>query len=312
MSEQHVIFGTGPIGLAVMEALSKRGKSIRMVNRSGKADVPKRVEVIAGDATDPAFTREAVTGASVVYNCTNPPYNQWPELFPKLQAGVVAGVRVVGAKLVVMDNLYMYGSTNGRPMTEDTPMQAQTRKGRTRTQMAQDLLDAHQRGDIQVAIGRASDYFGPRGMDTALGDRVIYPILVGKAAQLLGNPDLPHTYSYIPDIGEGLAILGERDEALGQVWHLPNAPTLTTRQVVEMIFAEAGHPPKISVAPRWGVWLFGLFNPVVREVYEMLYEFEEPFIVDHSKFERAFGNHTTPLEAAIKATVGWFRANPKH
>lgn len=312
MSEQHVIFGTGPIGLAIAEALVKRGKTVRMVNRSGKAAAPQGVQLLAGDATDPTFTREAAKGATVVYNCTNPPYNQWPELFPKLQAGVVAGAQAANAKLVAMDNLYMYGSPQGKPMTEMTPSNAHTRKGKVRAQMAQDLLAAHQRGDVRVAIGRSSDYFGPRAMDSALGERVMYPVLQGKAAQILGDADAPHTYSYIPDIGEGLAILGEREEALGQVWHLPNAPTLTTRQVLEMVFAEAGHPPKISSAPRLGVRFIGLFNPVVREVYEMLYEFEEPFIVDHSKFERAFGNCATPLPEAIKATVAWFRANPKH
>jgi nucleoside-diphosphate-sugar epimerase len=127
----------------------------------------------------------------------------------------------------------------------------------------------------------------------------------------VGNVELPHTQSYIPDIGKGLVILGQRDEALGQAWHLPAPETVTTRQFIDMIFAAAGQEPKIQVAPKLLLRAMGLFNPSVREIIEMLYEFEEPFILDHSKFDQAFGNHATPLNEAIEATVAWFRQNPK-
>ncbi len=310
-NELHVIFGTGPTGTAVMTELLKRGKRVRVVNRSGKANLPAGVEIMKGDAADPTFTREASKGATVIYNCTNPPYTKWPELFPALQAGVLAGASAAGAKLVVMENLYMYGETHGKPMTEDMPYAAKTRKGITRAKMAQDLLDAHKRGDVRVAIGRASDFFGPGAMDSAVGERLFYPALEGKAFQCLGNPDMPHTYSYIPDIGKGLVILGEHDEAFGQVWHLPNAKAVTTRQFAEMVYAESGHPLRIQTAPRLLVRGMGLFIPMMRELGEMIYEFEEPFVVDHSKFVKAFGNHATPLDEAVRTTVKWFRENPK-
>src|SRR5258708_17733727 len=192
-----------------------------------------------------------------------------------------------------MENLYMYGPTGGKPMVEDLPYAATTRKGRVRGKMAQDLLAAHTSGKVRVTIGRASDYFGPDAMDSAVGGRVFYPAIAGKAVQVLGNPDLPHTYSYVPDIGKGLTTLGERDEALGQVWHLPNAPTVSTRQFIEMVFEEAGQKPRIQATPKLLIQGMALANPMMREIAEMLDEVEERFGGDSSKFERTFAEHAT-------------------
>jgi len=309
-SDLHVVFGTGPIGMATVESLLAGGHRVRVVNRSGRAEVAAGVEVRAGDAADPAFSASAAAGAAVVYQCLNPPYTRWPELFPPLQAGVLNGAAAAGAKLVAMENLYVYGPTKG-PLTEDLPHAATGRKGKTRAQMAQDLLEAHRVGKVRVAIGRASDYFGPRGRLSAMGERVFDAALGGRKAQVMGNPDQLHTYSYIPDIAKGLVVLGEHAEADGQAWHLPNAPALTTRQFIEQVYLAAGTELKIQAMSRFLVKAVGLFNGTVRELYEMLYEFEEPFVVDSSKFERAFGDHATPLSEAIPATVNWFRTNAK-
>jgi nucleoside-diphosphate-sugar epimerase len=305
----HVVFGTGAVGLALVEELQAKGKRVRAVNRGGDADVPEGVEVVGGDATSEDFTKAASADAGVVYFCVNPPYTRWPEMFPPLQAAVMAGAESTGAKLVVMDNLYMYGPTNGRPLTEDLPYAATTRKGSVRAQMANDLMAAHEAGKLRVAVGRASDYFGPRGLLSAMGERVFYPALAGKKAQVMGDPDQPHTYSYIPDIAKGLAVLGERDEADGEVWHLPNAPAVTTRQFIDLVYAAAGTEPGIRAMPRSMVNMVGLFNGNVRELKEMLYEFEEPFVVDDSRFEAVFDSSATPLPEAIDTTVAWFRSH---
>jgi nucleoside-diphosphate-sugar epimerase len=228
-----------------------------------------------------------------------------------MQAAVLEGAASAGAKLVALENLYMYGPTGGAPLTEDLPYNATGRKGMTRARMARDLLEAHEAGTVRVAIGRASDYIGPRGLLTAMGERVFYPALAGKKAQVMGDPDQPHSYSYIPDIAKGLAILGERSEADGEAWHLPNEPALTTRQFIDQVYAATGTEPGIQAMPRPMVNLVGLFNGDVRELKEMLYEFEEPFVVDHSRFEAAFGNVATPLAEAIDTTVAWYRAHPK-
>jgi nucleoside-diphosphate-sugar epimerase len=306
--ELHVVFGTGPVGMSVMDALVQRGKRVRMANRSGRASVPEGVEVLGGDAAEPTFTREASEGASVVYFALNPPYDKWAELFPPLQAGVIKGAAAAGAKLIAMENLYMYGLTDGRPLTEDLPYVPNTRKGRVRTRMTRELMEAHTSGRVRVAIGRASDFFGPHVLVSAAGEQVFGRAVEGKSAQLAGDPDQPHTYTYGPDIGRGLVVLGEREEALGQVWHIPSPETLTTRQFVEMIFEEVGKPPRVQVAPKILLRAIGLFNPGIRETIEMLYEFEEPFVVDNSKFEQAFGEHATPLKEAIDDTVRWYRS----
>ena len=306
--ELHVVFGTGPVGMSVMEALMQTGRQrVRMVNRSGRGSVPEVVEVVGGDATDGAFAREVSEGASVVYFALNPPYDKWPGLFPGLQAGVLEGAASAGAKLVAMENLYMYGPTDGHPLTEDLPYAPNTRKGAVRAKMSEELMEAHSSGRVRIAIGRASDYFGTRVLVSAAGEQVFGRAVQGKSAQLAGDPDQPHTYSYVPDIGKGLVILGEREEALGRAWHLPSPETVTTRQFVEMIFEEVGKPARMQAAPKILLRAMGLFNPGLREIVEMLYEFEEPFVVDDSRFEREFGKQATALREAIQRTVRWYR-----
>lgn len=307
IGETHVIFGSGPVGRAVMRRLAGEGKQVRIVNRSGSLDAPAGVEVLHGDAADPESTRALCREAAVVYNCTNASYTRWPEEFPRLQAGVLAGAASAGAKLVVMENVYMYGPTHGQAMTEDLPYAAKTRKGLTRARMAEALLEAHAKGTVQVAVGRASDFFGPGVIDSASGERMFGPAVRGRTVQVLGNPDLAHTYTYVPDIARGLALLGERDEALGQAWHLPGPRTVSTRAFIELVCRAAGQKAHIQAAPRLLIQGLGLFNPLMRELAEMLYEFEEDFVVDSSRFEKTFGIAATPLEEAVETTVRWYQ-----
>jgi nucleoside-diphosphate-sugar epimerase len=307
-SELHVVFGTGPLGLAVMRELIARGKLVRMVNRSGQAKVPGDVAVVQADAIDHASARQACKEASVVYNCIGVDYTKWAEIWPSIMNGIIVGAASANAKLIFADNLYMYGPVS-RPMTEDLPYAATTRKGRVRAQIANTLMEAHTSGKVRATIGRGSDFYGRGALVTAMGERVFSKALSGKAAGVIGNLDMPHTYTYIEDFGRGLVTLGEHEEALGEVWHIPNAETITTRQFLELVFKEAGKPFKVSVMPKVMVSILSLFVPVLREMKEMLYEFEEPFIVDHSKFERAFGANPTPHMQAIRQTLNWFRQN---
>ncbi|NJL38430.1 MAG: NAD-dependent epimerase/dehydratase family protein [Leptolyngbyaceae cyanobacterium SM1_4_3] len=308
--ELHVIFGTGPLAQSVMRELLQHDVQIRMVNRSGSAAVPPQVEAIAADAYDPENTQAVTRGATVVYQCAQPSYMQWPTLFPKLQASIVAGVAANGARLIVGDNLYMYGEVNV-PMREDLPNAATTRKGRTRAQMSEALLKAHQQGLVQVAIARASDFYGPGVFGSVMGDRVFPAVLTGKTAAAVGDLDVPHTYTFIEDFGKALVMLGKQPEALGQIWHVPNAETVTTRQFLTLAFQQAGHPPKMSGMGKFMTRLGGLFIPEARETVEMMYEFDRPFVVDHSKYAQAFGNHATPLDTAIQRTLAWYREHLK-
>jgi nucleoside-diphosphate-sugar epimerase len=307
---RHVVFGTGAIGLATMDALLARGETVRIVNRSGRAPVPDGVEVVGGDASDPAFTTAVAHGARVVYQTLNPPYDQWVQQFPSLQASVLAAAQAHGARLVSMENVYMYGRPNGQPLTEDRRHDAHTHKGQLRSRMSRELLDAHVAGRVEVAIGRASDYFGPRGgAQSNLGDRALPAALAGRTATVLGDPDQPHTYTYIPDIGEGLAVLGEHPDAAGQVWHLPNDPeTHTTRQLVDHVYRLAGqrrtrlrqvHPLLLRAA--------ATTNRTVRALLEMQYQFDEPFIVDSTRIGTRLGARATPLHQALEDTLAAYR-----
>jgi nucleoside-diphosphate-sugar epimerase len=305
-NDLHVIFGTGPLGLAVMRELVRQGKPVHMVNGRGKAVLPEGVELVASDAYLPDNTRRVTRGAAVVYQCAQPPYHEWAEKFPALQASILEGAAANGAKLVIGDNLYLYGEVD-EPIHEGLPYSATTKKGQTRAKMAEAALAAHQSGRLRVTIGRGSDFFGPGVLGSSLGQRVFTPALQGKTASAIGSLDQPHTYTYIDDFGKALVTLGQREEALGRAWHVPNAETLTQRQLISMIFEEIGAPPRMSGMGKAMLRIGGLFIPEARESIEMMYEFEKPFIVDDSQYKRAFGDHATPPGEAIQATIAWYR-----
>src|SRR5258706_2182544 len=313
MSADHVILGTGAIGRAVAEELVRRGESIRVVNRSGKMDeIPAGVEVVASDLYDQAQVKKVTRGAEVVYQSAQPEYSKWPEKFPPLQKSIIDGLTGSAAKLVIVENLYAYGPTNGAPMTEDMPHNTQTRKGKVRSEMSKAALAAHQAGKVRVTMARGSDFFGPWGLPSSMGERAFYPLLNGKAAQMVGRLDIPHTHTYIPDFGKALVILGERAEADGQAWHVPNdMPRITQAEMVKMFAEAAGVEPKMSSMGKLMMQVGGIFIPEAKEAVEMMYEFDQPYIVDSSKFENTFGIKATPMREAIKETVKWFRNHPE-
>ena len=313
MTIEHVVLGTGAIGRAVAEELVRRGESVRMVNRSGKMDeVPEGVEVIASDLYEPANVREVTRGAKVVYQSTQPPYHQWVEKFPQLQTSIIDGLTGSNAKLVLIENVYMYGDTQGQPMTEGTPYNAHTRKGRVRGEISNAAFAAHNEGRVRVTAARGGNFFGPWGTDSTMGARVFYPLLRGKPAQLIGRTDVPHTHTYVKDFGRALVILGEREEADGQVWHVPNdQPRMTQGELARLFAEEAGVEPKISSMGKLMMSIGGLFIPEAKESVEMMYEFDKPFVIDSSKFEKMFGMKATPIREAVKETVDWYKSHPE-
>lgn len=306
---QQIIFGTGPLGLAVMDELVAKGRAVTLVNRSGRITetLPAGVKLVPGDANDVETVAKICNQAEVVYHCAMPPYTDWPEKFPPLTQGILAGVSRTGARLVYGDNLYMYGPTQGHPIHEGLPYAATGRKGRTRAAMAEQLLKAHRAGRLRVAIGRGSDFYGPRALNSTFGQMFFEATLAGKTANLLGNLDLPHTYTYIKDFARALVTLGEGDEALGQAWHVPNAETLTTRQMIGLVEAELGRTIKVRAAGRLMVSILGLFNPLLAEMKEMMYEWEEPYVVNDRRYRQVFGGETTPHRQAIAETVAWYK-----
>ncbi len=310
MNETHVVLGTGAVGAALIEQLVLLELPVRAVNRSGHADVADTVEMMAGDVSDPAFAETAAADSAVVYQCLNPPYHRWAEEFPPLQDSAVRAARANRARYVSFENTYMYGDTHGEPMTEASSMRAHTRKGLVRQAMAEQLRGLADRGDLDLVTVRASDYFGPRATaQSPLGDLVIGAALAGKPARVIGDPDQPHSYTYTIDAARTLAAVGTAEDVVGEVFHVPNARAQTTRQIIAIVAAQLGSPIKISVAPRLALRALGLFNPTIRELDEMRYEFTQPFVIDSSKAERRLGIEPTPLEDAIAVTIDWFQRN---
>lgn len=309
-SELHVVLGAGGgVGNAVVRALVAQGKRVRGVTRSGKAEVPASVEMVAGEVAQLDQARAVCRDASVVYFCVNPSYTRWPQDFPPLLEGAIAGATAAQAKLIVADNLYVYAPTT-QPMTEDMPWHPRTRKGKVRAAMDERLLAAHRSGQLRVAIGRASDFYGPAALNSTLaGERTFAALFAGKPIQWIGQLDVPHTYSFTDDFGRGLVTLGMHEAALGQAWHIPAAEDLTSQQMFLLLFIEANRHAKITRLAPALLRVIGSVSPIVREVNEMAYEFDKPFLMDGTKFTRAFGGQPTPHSAALRATVAWFQAH---
>jgi nucleoside-diphosphate-sugar epimerase len=307
MSELHVVLGAGGgIGGALVEELVAQGRKVRGVTRRPIA-APGGVETMTTDVSTPEGVAQAVEGAAVVYHAVQPPYTDWSP-FPALTRTIAQAAGAEGAKLVLADNLYMYGPVDG-PLREDSPTRPNSRKGTIRLTMADALLEMHRGGTLQVTIGRASDYYGPGGQNSAIGEPLFGPAIQGKKSRWLGDPDVPHTEHYLPDIARGLIVLGTRDEADGEVWHLPAAPPMTGRAFVELVYRTAGHPVAFTPTSRGMVRLAGVFVPIVRATHEVMYQWDGPFTIDASRFLSAFGPfEPTAHEEAVAATVAWFRA----
>lgn len=308
-SARHVVFGAGQVGPHLANLLADQGHDVAIVSRSGRPAGP-RVQAIAGDALDAGFCAAVTRGAAVVYHCMNPKYaaTVWEQQLPPIQRNLIAACGTAGARLVMLDNVYALGRPVGAPLREDTPARPVSRKGAARARLAEELAEAHRSGQVRAVTGRASDFFGPGGTQTMFEQRFWTRVLTGKSAQVLVDPDTPHTYHFIPDVAAGLATLGAADDnAYGTTWMLPCAPAVTTRELVGMFARAVGHDVTVSRLPRW---LFGLltpFVPIFRELDEMLYQWDGPFIVDDRRFRERFGVTATPLEEAARQTVAWAR-----
>ncbi len=301
---RHVIIGAGPLGYHVAELALAAGAEVLVGSRSGRGRIPPGTRRVRCDAADPAQAREACARASVIYNCAQPPYHRWPELFPPIQRALVEAAAATGATLVAAENLYAYGPVPGL-LHERLPHAAGTRKGQVRARMAQELMEAAQTGRARTVAGRASDFYGP-GVETSfLGRKIFQTIARGRTAWLLGDPDTLHTYTYIGDFARGLVTLGSEPDAVGRAWHVPSAPTMTTRELIALAGTLAGTLARVRSIPSAAVRAAGLLNPLAREAAEMLYEFERPFIVDHSAYAQRFGAQITPHRDAVAQTLEW-------
>jgi nucleoside-diphosphate-sugar epimerase len=303
-----VVFGAGQIGAAVTEKLLAAGHRVRQVRRSGSGSTRGSLEVVTGDLTDPRFAESAATGARALVHCAVPPYHQWRERLLPMNEGVLHAAKTSGAPLVVLDNLYGYGRPSG-PMTETSPVAPISVKGELRAKAAQRLLDVHRAGEAKVAIARAADFYGP-GITLAavFGERFVARALKGKPGECFGPPELLHSYSYAADVAAGLVTLATSERAWGEVWHLPVAPAESTGAVIERFGRELGTPLGTTGVPSFILSILGWFEPAAKELIEMRYQWQVPFVLDDAKFRAAFDAKATSLDEGIRATVRWMRA----
>jgi nucleoside-diphosphate-sugar epimerase len=298
-----VLGAAGGIGSHVVDALLAGGGPVRAVTRT-PAPMPEGAEPHVADLRDPAALRAAVAGASVVVHAAQPAYTRWVQEFPPLTAAIADAAE--GTRLVFADNLYGYGPVDG-PLTEDLPGAATDAKGRVRVAMAEDLLRRHREGRLEVVIGRASDYFGPRGTATVAGDTMVPPAIRGATVRVTGRADVPHSWSYLPDVGRALALLA--DAPAGRVYHLPVGPPCSQQELADAFARAAGlDRARVSALPAALHRLLALGHPMLRELLGTRYQFTAPFVVDDRRFRREVGPFTTtPLDEAAAATVAWFR-----
>ncbi|MDP2311303.1 MAG: NAD-dependent epimerase/dehydratase family protein [Pseudomonadota bacterium] len=297
----HVVFGAGQVGSGLARTLVARGHTVRVVRRS--AAVVPGVEVVAGDAREPAFVARVTAGAAAVYHCMNPSAYTgaaWEAEFPALGAALIDGAIASGARLVCLDNLYAYGIVEGR-RTEETALGATGRKGRVRIAWDATLRTAARERGLRYAAGRAGDFFGPGVGDQSLfSPAMVAGLGAGKAAWLVGDPRAPHAFGYVPDVIAGLAALGESD-AEG-VFHLPTvevAPATLVARIAEAM----GQVGSSYAIPTWAFTVLAPFVPLLRELRETAYQWDRPFLVDDGKFRARFAGIGTSLEVAARQTA---------
>ncbi|MEV6579960.1 NAD-dependent epimerase/dehydratase family protein [Streptomyces sp. NPDC051582] len=303
----HVVMGFGPAGAATARLLAGRGHSVRVVTRSGRPAEPG-IEHVALDATDGRPVAGLARGAAAIYQCAAPPYHRWANEWPSLISSVCAAAEETGAVLVMLGNLYGYGPVDG-PLTEGLPPAATGTKGRVRAAGWEVARKLHEEGRVNAVEVRACDFFGPGVTDGGhLAGRVMPRLLRGKPVSTLGDPEAPHSWSYVPDVARALVEVADDKRAWGRAWHVPTEPALSVREMVDRLATRAGTGPvAVRRLPPAVLGAAALFSPLIRELKEIRYQFDRPFIVDSTAYEAEFAVRATPVARQVEETVDWWR-----
>lgn len=303
----HVVIGFGPAGAATARLLAAEGEQVRVIGRSPRPD-ETGLEHLVLDATDRTALAQAAEGAAAIYSCASPPYHLWARDWPPLQAAICAAAEETGALLVSLGNLYGYGPVDG-PMTENLPLAATGTKGRIRALLSQQVLELHAEGRIRAVELRASDFFGPGVTDGGhLAGRVVPALLQGRKVQVLGDPDAPHSWSYVPDVARTLVAVAREENTWGRAWHVPTGEPRSARVMTALLCEAAGIAP-VSVQRLSPALLrvAGFVSPLLRELQEVRYQFERPFVLDSHAAQEVLGIAPTPEKEQTAATVAWWR-----
>ncbi|MHA1200331.1 MAG: NAD-dependent epimerase/dehydratase family protein [Candidatus Heimdallarchaeaceae archaeon] len=308
-----VLGATGGLGSAVVFELSKRERSVvavtRNIQKAKKLFQDINVEIRQADLMDQKDTIDAVQGSDVVYHCANVNYTKWLKEFPIINNNILAAVKEVGANLVFADNLYMYGKMQGDKISEEHPLNAESKKGKLRIRLAEQILDAHSNGEINAVIVRFGDFYGPNVVNGFTKPLLENPVK-GKAATWLEDLDKKHSLMYIRDAARGMVTASEHPNSYGQIFHVEGAEPVTGREFISMIFQELNQEPKMKVLSENTIKILSLFIPIVKELKELIYEWKYPFIIDGTKYASTFKTtEHTSHNVAIKETLDWFKAN---
>jgi nucleoside-diphosphate-sugar epimerase len=303
---KHIVVGAGPIGTATALLLAEGGDEVVMVTRSGSGPTHPAITRTAADASSSASMTELATGAVAIYNCANPAYHRWPTDWPPIAQALLAAAEHSNAVLVTVSNLYGYGPVSGA-MTEDRPLAAKGPKGLTRAQMWRHALAAHDADRVRATEVRGSDYVGPR-VQGHLGDRVVPRLLAGRDVTVIKSADTLHTWTATNDVARLLVTVAIDERAWGRPWHVPSNPPRTQREAVGDLCRVAGvEPVKVKEYPGTLIRGMGLFNPMMRELAEVAYQFEDPFVLDSTAAQRTFGLAPTPWDDMLAGVVESFR-----
>jgi nucleoside-diphosphate-sugar epimerase len=301
----HVIVGKGPVGTTTAELLAGQGQQVRVLSRSGGTSTDA-VEHRAVDASDADALAGAARGAAALYNAVNPAYHRWATDWPPVAAALLSAAERTGAVLVTMSNLYVYGRPEG-PMSPDSPLAATDVKGRVRVAMWQEALAAHEAGRIRMTEARAADYVGPQ-VPAAHSHlvRQLPTLRRGRRAWVIGDPDAPRSWGYLPDVAATLATLGTDERALGRAWHVPSAPPRSQRQALGDLAAAMSSPAtpvRVSGIP-WPVLRgIGLVSPMMREIVDIRHQFDQEYVIDATATTATFGLTATPWPEVVAATA---------
>lgn len=299
----NVIVGAGPTGVATARLLADAGDRVRLITRSGGGPQHPGIELVTADATDSERLSELTRGASTLFNCAMPPYYRWPTDFPPINRSLLAAAERTGAGYVLLGNLYGYGPVDG-PMTEDLPLAPTTVKGRVRAQMWEEALAAHVAGKIRASEVRASDYVGP-GAYSIFTLLVAPQVLAGEPAVVPADLDAPHTWTYTGDVARALVAVSQDDRAWGHAWHAPSNPPVSVRRLAQQLAQIAGAPnPTLVRMSAEDLEAAGAGDPVVAEFPEMQYMFQNPFNLDSSRTQAAFGLEPTAFEESLAVMAG--------
>lgn len=300
---QTILGANGNIAVELSKNLIHYTDKIRQVSRNPKK-VNNSDELFSADLLSYEQTEKAVAGSEVVYLMPGLEYNTkvWKESWPKVMKNTLDACKKHNSKLVFFDNVYSYGKVDG-VMTEETPFNPISKKGEVRAQIASMLLDEIKSGNINGMIVRAADFYGPSVKLSITHSTVTEKLQVGKTAQWIGDPKKIHSLTYTPDAGKTVAMLGNTASAYNQTWHALTDKNITGEQYVKIACEVLNRKYKILAIPKFGVRLLGLFVPVLGEFVEMMYQYENDYFFDSSKFEKTFNTQPTSYQLGIEATM---------